>query len=390
MLTPKPITRVLDVRLYTLTPLHIGTGNTLMKDIDFVSEGQQTRRLDVDRILSELWDENLSRRATPPRPAELLQSIPRAEWEPYTAYMARGAIVAGSTGAQLREQIKTVDFQPYIPGSSIKGAIRTALGWAGWPEAVRERLDPQRDFRTTAKFAGQPLEDKLFRPAAGRGDGPNKDLLRALQTGDMRVTKFENGYQICNVRVASRTKYDSPIECEAIGKDARFRGQWTLHDHLFDPSAQALGLKDRRGWVDLNNLVARINAHSLAQLEWLKRDFLAKKELDGSRKQAEFCEGLRQQIETLSGNRCVLRVGWGGGWDNKTFSSRLSTAPSGSAEMFERNVIQGYKLYRGKGRRQPGDPFPTTRRVVVREKGRDYQIDSMFGWVLLDFKAIER
>ena len=134
MLTLKPITRVLNVQLRTLTPLHIGTGNILMKDIDFVAEGKQTRRLDVDRILTELWDESLSRRATPPRPAELLENVPRAEWDQFTAYLAQGIVRASTSGSQLQEQIKTADFKPYIPGSSVKGALRTALGWSGWPE----------------------------------------------------------------------------------------------------------------------------------------------------------------------------------------------------------------------------------------------------------------
>lgn len=386
MLTLKPITQVLDVRLRTLTPLHIGTGNTLMKDIDYITEERQrqTRRLDVDRILTELWDESLSRHATPPRPAELLQvkGISRAEWDHFTAYVARGIVRASTSGAQLQEQIKTADFQPYIPGSSIKGALRTALGWSGWPEVVQGRLDPQRDFKSSSKFAGQLLEDKLFRPAARGGDAPNKDLLRVLQTGDLNVSKFENGYLICNVQVASRTKCDSPLEIEAVSSESVFRGQWTLHEHLL--AQEALGFGSRRAWLD--ELVSRVNQHSIAQLDWLKRDFAAK-ELKGSREQANFCEGLQTYIAELAPDTCVLRVGGHAGWDNKTFSSRLSAPPASDPNVFEREIVQRYKLYRGKGKRKPGDPFPTTRRVIVREKGRDLEITGMFGWVLLRLRS---
>jgi len=387
MLTLKPITRVLNVQLRTLTPLHIGTGNILMKDIDFVAEGKQTRRLDVDRILTELWDESLSRRAAPPRPAELLENVPRAEWDQFTAYLAQGIVRASTSGSQLQEQIKTADFKPYIPGSSVKGALRTALGWSGWPDAIQQQLNPQSDFKPRDKFAGQTLEDRLFRPAARGGDAPNKDLLRALQIGDLRVSKFENGYLICNVQVASRAKYDSPIEIEAVSQETVFRGQWTLHESLFSEDAASLGLGTRKAWLD--DLVARINQHSSAQLEWLKRDF-AVKELRGSKEQVAFCDNLLGQINKLSSNACVLRVGWGAGWDNKTFSSRLNTPPASDPDIFERDVIQRYKLYRGKGTRTPGDPFPSTRRVIVQARGNDLQITGMFGWVLVKLTPVER
>ncbi len=387
MLTLKPITRVLDVRLQTITPLHIGTGNILMKDIDFLAEGKQTRRLDVDRILTELWDESLSRRATPPRPAELLQTVPRAEWDHFTAYIAQGTIDASASGSQLQEQIKTADFEPYIPGSSIKGALRTALGWSGWPDVIQRRLDPQRDFNSASKFAGQPIEDKLFRPAKRDNDAPNKDLLRVLQIGDLKVTEFGNGYLICNVRVASRTKYDAPIEIEAVSRQTHFRGQWTLHESLFDNDANVLGLGIRKAWID--ELIARVNQHSRAQLDWLKRDFSVK-QLNGSKQQEEFCDGLQQDIAKLPADTCMLRVGWGAGWDNKTFSSRLSTAPASDLKMFEREVVQGYNLYPGKGTRQRGDPFPTTRRVIVRGRGNNLEIIDMFGWILIKLTPIER
>ena len=385
MLPFKTTSRVLDVRLQTITPVHIGTGNTLMKDYDFIDEAGQTRRINVDQLLTDVWDESLSRRANVPKPAELLKGASPEELVRYTAYVAQGVVRASASGSQLQEQLKNTEFEPYIPGSSLKGALRTALGWAGWPEVMTKPLDPERHFGRTPKFAGQFIEDVLFRPNKDRSDGPNKDVMRALQVGDMHVTRFNKGYLICNVQVASSGKYDSPIEVEALSDEARFRGQWTLHEDLFE--ASVLGLAERKIWLD--DIAARVNQHSIAQLNWLRTHF-ADSRLDGSREQVAFCEQLIGTINSLQPNQCVLRLGWGGGWDNKTFSSRLSEAPASDLTIFERDVIRKYNVYRGKRQRTPGDPFPTTRRVIVRDIRGQMKIQSMFGWVLLQLKPVDR
>jgi len=374
----RKIARVYDARLTTITPVHIGTGDVLMKDIDFLVEKGRTRRLDVDKILDELWDETQSRKAEPPRPAELLQSIPRAEWDSYTAYMATGAMRANTSGSQVREQIKTPDHLPYIPGSSLKGALRTALAWAAWSEHITQPLSPQNDFDHRAKFAGQRLEDRLLRPGKQRSDGPNKDVLRALQVGDLHMWRMGQGFRVCNVNVVGRSATASPVEVEAIDAEALFRGQITIHDALFEEPA--LGFASRKPLLD--NLLSHVNAHSLAELEGLTREF-SQRTHEGARNILTFCNELTQMIQQIAPNQCLLRLGWGTGWDNKTFGSRLSEGPAGSLAFFEREVVERHRLYRGKRVRQVGDPFPTTRRVMVVRDADPVKLKGMFGWVRL-------
>ncbi|MGQ9518142.1 MAG: type III-A CRISPR-associated RAMP protein Csm5, partial [Anaerolineae bacterium] len=174
----------------TLTPVHIGTGVVLVNNFDFVVHGGKTYRLNVDHVLDYLWPadvdalskgdmEKLMR--TPP--GEQLKKPADLQHPDLVMYVMDGEPrVKDRDAGQIREQIKDVYGRLYIPGSTIKGAIRTALArhlakkvlnvgaysfipteGKGGKEAKREK-------------AGDELERKLFRPGQ---DSANYDLLRA-------------------------------------------------------------------------------------------------------------------------------------------------------------------------------------------------------------------
>ena len=118
--------------LMTLSPLHIGSGRELLRDYDYVVHRGRTWRIDEDALLDAAlgqgkFDETLLRRPA----AELLQSTDFLPDSALFRYVVRGTPRSKREGARLREQIKDVFDQPYLPGSSLKGAFRTALfDWA--------------------------------------------------------------------------------------------------------------------------------------------------------------------------------------------------------------------------------------------------------------------
>lgn len=374
MSTYQSISRTFDLTLQTLTPLHIGTGNELELNIDYMTDGGQTHRLDVDRILENLWDESLDPARV--RPAQLISSIPASERGQYYLYTAQGAVRAVREASKLRECIKTPDQKPYIPGSSLKGTLRTALAWAGWEEIIRTPLRSD-DIGERKSWAGQRLEDRLFRPQRSGGDGPNKDLLRGLQVGDLHVVDRGRGWIVLNVQVAKNREFASPIEVEAVGGDAVFRGALHIDDYLFSPAAQKLGLANLKPWLD--TLTKRVNAHTLYRLDLLIKR-LGDMKHQGVPRLVEQLKSWQQQIQEFPDGRCVLCLGWGGGWDSKTFGSRLQR----DGMFFEREVIGRFKLHRGNAPRKQGDPFPRTRRVIVRETQRDPSVAGLTGWCMLD------
>jgi CRISPR-associated protein Csm5 len=101
---------------------------------------------------------------------------------------------------------------------------------------------------------------------------------------------------------------------------------------------------------------------------------------------AQGTAGFYQQIPEadLPSNMCLVQLGWGTGWEDKTFGSHLQ-----QDERFMEHIISSYRLSRGK--RQPGDPFPRSRRVTVRvardRQGRVRQQPSVpLGWALMEWK----
>lgn len=362
-----------QVQLQVLTPVHIGTGNELRHRFEYVVHEHRTWRLHVDRILEERYQdwEAQARQGRQVPPAALLTEADFGR-EEFFRYVIPGVPRSQQTFAELRECIKDPWDRPYIPGSSLKGAIRTALAWAGWEEAGL-RLE-RRAIGRRAKFAGQPLEKRLF------GPDPNHDLLRALQVSDLFGPQ-QPGEKVAvlNAQVVTRDGLQAPIPVEAV-VNATFEGTLKVDDYLFSGQAKRLGFRNRRHWLT-TELLPRLRTYSRARLEALadRFAFFARHQVPGADKmQRYFGETLLGL--NLSDNATLLALGWGTGWDGKTFWTHLQQDPT----LFEA-LVRDFRLQRrppGAPPRRPGDPFPASRRAVVRQG----KVVAPFGWVVLSLK----
>jgi len=93
-----------------------------------------------------------------------------------------------------------------------------------------------------------------------------------------------------------------------------------------------------------------------------------------TRSLAGFFGELTAVVANMPENSCLLQIGWGGGWHNKTVGAALT-------DRQREDLIGRYRLARG--RRERGDPFPKSRRVVVNAQGRPA---APLGWVLIEMK----
>ncbi len=356
--------------LTVITPVHIGTGQVLQRRYDYVVHQGRTWRLHVDRVL-EAFEARWRQQAQGgryPLPGDLLTEADFANRALFR-YVLPGRPRSPRPFAELREFIKDTWDRPYIPGSSLKGAIRTALAWAGWAERIPALR--RNDIGRNPRFAGQPLEKRLF------GPDPNHDLLRALQVSDFfGPQKPGEGLVVVNAQVVTSRGLQAPIELEAA-VDVTFEGTLKVDDYLFSRHARRLGFGDRRDWLTPQGLLERLRRHSQARLEHLTEHFyrFARRGIPGAEKVAKFYEELRDF--DLPKNHAFLAIGWGTGWDGKTFWTHLQE----DAHLFEALVKQ-FRLQRrpkGASKRKPGDPFPASRRVVVQKE----RVAAPFGWVVL-------
>lgn len=368
-----------DIELTTLTPVHIGDGTTLHKNFDFVDDRQSTSRLNEDTIM-----EKYSTRLVPgkdgsyPAPGALLSAEDMND-NRFFRYIIPGAPRSAKGYSELKSCIKDVYDRPYIPGSSLKGAIRTALAWAGFQE---EHLSTGSiDLGKPKAWTGQGLEKDLF------GRDSNHSLMRALQVSDLilgsNFDKPGGGLKVFNVQVITHKSTSSPVELEAIRNNIEFHGTFKIDNSLLPPAndtslyavktRKELGFAQHAVWLD--TICERATRNSKERISRLVNWFSS---LDGGERVASFYSSL-STVE-IGKNVALIQLGWGTGWDGMTFGALLQKDPA-----FFEQIIQRHRMsMRSKTGipRKVGDAFPKSHRVIVDNKG----FYAPLGWVMVEFK----
>ncbi len=351
------------LNMMTLSPLHVGSGRDLLRDYDYVVHRGRTWRVDEDALFDAAMGDADFDAALIGRPAvELLQDDDYRPGSDFFRYVVKGMPRSQREGAQLSEQIKDAFNRPYLPGSSLKGAFRTAV--FDWALAQNPRaLDTDR-LKQSRNWVAQPIERSVL------GRDPNHDLLRALHVADSAPLDPDDALTIENAQVVTGKKTGSPVELEALRPEVRLRTTVKIDLALFtDQAEQELRMGDKLSWLrDLMGLCrARVTPILAAEQAWFARNY------PGS-PVAAFYSQLHQLVKEMRDERCLLQVGWGGGWHSKTVGPRLS-------ERQKEDVIRSYRLARG--RRGRGDPFPSSRRVALDRQGQPV---APFGWLLIEMK----
>lgn len=350
-----------DLTLTTITPVHIGSGDELRKGFDFITEGNYTYRLDVDQLIEVKADQMLpDAQGRYPLPETLITAEDKRS-KAFYRYRLTGKPSSTKRDARLKEALKDVHDRPYIPGSSLKGAIRTALAWAVWDE-----VKPKQ---TGSKSQAADFEKLIF------GKDPNHDLLKALQVSDCLTKKSASkSMRVANVNVVGKGGGKNiPIEMEVIRADQEFKGSLTIDTYLFDhdQASRELSFNSKRDWFE--HLCRHLNAYSFDRVRRLLTWF-------GN---TPGCEAILQDLhminnalkEGLPENQAVLTLGFGGGWDGMTFGSRIQEDPVLWGKIVSK--LPGKKINKNK----PFD-FPTTRRVMLHP---DTKVnEKLLGWVVID------
>ncbi len=362
------------VQVSTLTPLHIGSGVDLLNQYDYAIHKGYTWRIDHSRLLEaqQIDDPRQLAMIAERPPQELLSEADYQPGSPFFRYVLKGVPRATGEGAVLREQIKDVYDRPYLPGSSLKGALRTALAAALWKESGYQ-LEVNRLGRN-AKFAAQEYERALL------GKNPNHDLLRALHVSDSQPLSADS-LMVVNARVINRGgKLASPIEMEAIRPDVTFEMTIKVDDALFSDWARRMGLK-LNGETALRNLPHLVNRRSQ---ELARRELALFKSIPSAGRVTSFYEQiLKSQLQS---GQMLLCFGWGTGWESKTFGAQMFANPN-----VREALLRQFRMARG--RRKPGDPFPLSRRVAVAfQRAANGRLDESpalpLGWTLIQFERL--
>lgn len=381
------LNRNLNVSVTLLSDLHIGTGTDLIGDLDwlarpdgyvyFADQSAIAASL-VERAVADGKDElAIINVITGLKLADLADAgwLDTADFQNHTLFPYR--LRGDPATVQIREQIKTVHREPYLPGSSLKGALRTVIATVAAkelrPDVRVNRLDRRRT------WAARPVEQALF------GKDPNHDFMRLLQVSDSAPVSLD---RLCLRRAhiyptASQTRRGRSrgldIDLEAVAKGTEF----TLGIHMplelleaDDGAFEARRAEELKDWERRRNWLERLAQHGRAYARQLLIDevtyFQPRRDVPAVHR---FYDNLATRFSELQRNQFLLPVGWGGGWHTKTLNQYLKQ----DTQNFER-IAKQYRLD-PTGDRQPGDRFPKSRHLLRQPNGEPGE---PLGWCLVE------
>lgn len=355
-----PLTRQYRLTIDTLSPVHVGDGaGDLLRDVDFVvGERGRIYLIDQQKLWERVGEEHLAHWNAPEfRLSDLLRP------GDYAACAAAVLPVKGhlESGSGLINQTADAHGRPYLPGSSLKGAIRTAVLRATNGPFDLSYLGSSRG------WAGQSVE------RAHLGRNPNYDLLRALRVADSapvdpsRLAVFVVGtYSLRGNRLEAKGR---GYRLNVVAIPAQVRLEATLSLDRWTLGQASLGFGPRAAWLD--ELVARCN-RAAGELIEAERRFYAEAQQPVIER---FYAGLSRSRVMTSDTSFLLPVGWGTGWLAKTIGTGLRDRPDFG------DVRRRFGLGR------TGAPFPKSRRLV--EEAPDRPVVPM-GWVKVTLEEASR
>jgi CRISPR-associated protein Csm5 len=356
----------------TLSPLHVGSGDRLREGFDFLDKDgylwiASQRRL-LDAILDEAEESGQS-------DAQVIQAITgmtlydlldagwldKSYFDPKRklfSYRLRGQTSTTHKEGELHEEIKDVYGRPYLPGSTLKGALRTMLAWDDL--TTRNRTVRARDLNRSPKFAAQPVEKDIF------GCDPNHDLLRALVVRDSDPMNVDDlGLAQATLTPASEDREKLTIDMEAIRPGVTIGGELLLDEFLLqDRRTARLELHDYREWL---HSLARVGQRYSRQR--VQEEIAFHKASGATRETLLFYARLVKMMveKELAADEWIMQIGWGAGWDSKTFDGALR---EDEAEFVR--IVNKYDLHLGPGgdrnqnaKFKAGDVFPVTRKLMT-------------------------
>lgn len=160
---------------------------------------------------------------------------------------------------EIAEGIKTND-KFFIPGSSLKGAIRTGLLYNlinadDIPEdIVQNRSGKYRINR----FAHDKFLNKIF--SAPKGNSAQKSIMRFLQISDSSVVNFSQVYDLKTIKAKPTGTFEDhgrngrviKTYAEIIGKGTSLK--FSLNNSLNDNVLNRIGLQDKKYLISLKNI----------------------------------------------------------------------------------------------------------------------------------------
>lgn len=368
-----------NIRITNLTQVHIGSGETLQKDTDFIvrNDGKDSDIyiIDPDRVGKIIGtDQRVF--------SQWVASIEKGDTNSFFDLFLKGAkpedyskrrianFAGSKPGMTLKGFIHDGTGRPYIPGTSLKGAMRTAIIAflaSRMPEAEKEEIVG----RLTEKGGRYQDEFGTHRSAEDvmLGDTPNESLMRFIRVGD---AYYDKGTELAvtqvslNQRTSCNELFDrkgaQPVE--VIGTEETSSFSLAIDKKKFEEvfaqrdkgSIELKGMKFLPAEIStITGLFKVINDHTKHLVESEVSYWKGLTQYYGADNYIEEMENILDDVNACKDGECVMRVGQATGW------RFITGAWTENLKNFYDKVVPNARPHNRD--RYSGYDFPKTRRI---------------------------
>lgn len=323
-----------NITLKTLTPLHIGSGNEYAGNFEFVyfQKEQKIVIIDERKILDIIGIENIDEWVKIiDKKQDLYKFLLQYKSNLTIKDIDKKIINAQNipnTNQSIKQFMQDGMGKNYIAGSSIKGAVRTAL--------LTFLIKKDANFATQQKNLGFENRNS-FKFKDGEiikkylGTDPNHDILRLLQIGDFYPLKDNLETECLKSGIMNLFNQGWSYKREQYGfaecmpKKTEAQGKIHLNEDLkkgIEQKEKNSFLTQYFEYLTLPNLFKIINEHTKTLVEselvfWEDEDIN-----DDIEEYLDILEDIKNAINNIENKEktCILRLGAGSGWDFMTGS----------------------------------------------------------------------
>jgi len=355
-----------------LTPLHIGSGERYVENFDFFYESSRHHLFvfDRNRLLQQVAEAG---EETITSFFQAVEDESLDKWlksKPEGIHLGQTLLHRFSCDRKPRDilvQLRTGTGEPLLAGSSLKGALRTAVlarlsseeGRQSVHHAVRNLLNQKQ---LNLKFADSRICKNLL------GLDAQKNLMRSLAVSDFSFARDAVKLQrVVVTRQTGRTSMQVkfPVVLENIPKNSRAGGQISFDEFLGEYGRKTMGFRTLLSLPWLVEAIRMKTEKTIAtELDFLKDirgEYVS--DLKG------FYRQLQERVRSLNKDEVILQLAWGSGW--KGMTGELLNQEELTPQLRDTlKLAQQYSNY----------PFPKSRRVAITDDGA-----MPLGWVKLTF-----
>jgi len=357
------------MKIKLLSPIHIGAGEekTLSPYADYIYQGGYVYYIDHNKL--ENWI--LSQKNPAQIMDDLIDGIKERKglkefFDKYNLsvedYATHRTTILGDPKKEKIKRIVTNAGLPYIPGSSIKGAIRTAILWKIQKNRKIDFINFMRRYsRKKFSYIGQDIFEKF-----------DNDVMKFLQVSDTKTYSREE-IEVVNIKRISLTKPKITLSQRGIPSWVEvIRTQREVNFEMRQKGERVNSIREelagylfkKSGMADILTVLNEFSKKIIEfEINVLKNQYF--------NSVVEFYKRILDEIKNLTNKEAILRIGYGKTFFDNTIDLLFNPEEIDKIRK-EENI--GYSP---KGKKL-ANPFPITRWICFDTQGNP---EGVLGWV---------